>query len=267
MTSIQLREELRLLASRGSARAALAGSVLAGIAAVVAVAAWRRMAPEVPDGVMALPRGSGVTAAGWALSLRNFFVLPLLLAHATAASLAGDGADRTLREVLLAPVGRARVLLVRLVAIGVLAATCTVLTLLTSLLPAALAFGTGEPVGRLLLGYLASAASDVGLLAAAACLALWVRSTTGSVLALAFALAVDLAVRGALRAAGGLASMGVASGLASAQALVPYTFGAALAGWEGWEGGFEAGPFVGLVAWTTAFTLLAVSRIRHTEMA
>jgi ABC-2 type transport system permease protein len=265
MNKVVLREELRLLASRGSTRAAVIGSVLAGLAAVAAVAVWRAVAPEAPAGVT-LPRGSGVTAAGWALSLRNFFVLPLLLAHATAASLAGDTADRTLREVLLAPVARARVLAARLTALAVLAASCTVLTLLASALPGAVLFGTGEPVGRLLTGYLASFASDLGLLAAAACLALWVRSTTGAVLALAFGLALDLALQGALRAASGLAAMGMPIPLAPAQALAPYTFGASLAVWEDWETGLDGVGFIALAVWATAFMLLAVSRIRHTEV-
>ena len=265
MTGIVLREELRLLASRGSARATIVGSVLAGLAAVAAVAVWRAVTPEAPAG-LTLPRGSGVAAAGWALSLRNFFVLPLLLTHATAASLAGDGADRTLREVMLAPVARVRVLAARLAALAALAAICTVLTLLTSLLPGAVLFGAGEPVGRLLLGYVASFASDLGLLAAAACIALWVRSTTGTVLALAFGLALDLALQGALRAAGGLAAMGVPTALASAQALAPYTFGAGLSVWEEWETGLQGAGFASLAVWATAFVLLAVSRIRHTEV-
>jgi ABC-2 type transport system permease protein len=241
-------------------------SVLAGLAGVIVVFGARKLAPEVPEGVMAVPRGDGVMAAGTALTLRNFFVLPLLLAQVAAAGLAGDGADRTLRDLLLAPVSRTRVLAVRLGALTLLSAACTLLTLLASLLPGLALLGAGGNVGRLALGYAASVASDVGLLAATACLALWMRSATGTVVALLFGLMLDLGARMALKAAGGLASMGIA-GLSVAPRLVPFTFGAGLACWEGWEDGFQAAAFASLAVWTTLFLMLARARIEHTEVA
>jgi hypothetical protein len=258
------REELRLLLSRGSARAALVLSVLIGVLAVLAAVVWRRWAPEVPPGVPQVPRSSAVFAAGLALNMRNFFVLPLLLAHATAASFAGDHADRTLRELLLSPVSRTRVLTARWSALATLAAACGALTLAVSLLVGAPLLGLGEPLGRLLLGYCANVGSDLGLLAAASAVALWSRGPASALMLFVLGLGADFLLRQGLRVLGGLVSMGATS-LAFAPKLVPFTFGAALACWEGWDGGFVPSAFVGLFVWTLACVLVARYRFEHTE--
>ncbi len=259
-------EELRLLASRKSAQAVLVVSVLVGLAAVLAGVAWRAFAPVPPAGVVVDLRGSGVQVAGWALTLRNFFVLPLLLVLATASSFAGDLEDRSLRELLLAPVTRSTVLATRMAALGALAAASNLATLLVAIPLGGVVLGMGADVGRVTLGYGASILSDLGLLAAATFVALLTRSTSGTVVTLTFGLAADMAVRSALRSSAMLAVFGVTLPFAPDR-LVPFTLGAALSCWDGWEGGFEIAKFFGLFLWGSLFVVLARARFGHSEVA
>lgn len=266
MNTQVLVEELRLLASRKSAQAVVVVSVGVGLAVVLAGVAWRTLAPVPPAGMMVDLRASGVQVAGWALTLRNFFVLPLLLVLTTASSLAGDLEDRSLRELLLAPVTRSAVLGTRLVALATLAAASNLVTLLVALPLGGFVLGMGDNVASLTLGYGASILSDVGLLAAATFVALLTRSTSGTVVTLTFGLAVDLALRNALRSSGMLAVFGITLPFAP-ERLVPFTFGAALSCWDGWQDGFEIVKFFGLFLWASLFMLLARARFRHTEVA
>lgn len=265
MNRAAFAEELRLLASRRSAQAVLAVSVALGLAVVLAGMAWRAFAPVPPAGMGVDLRGSGVQVAGWGLVVRNFFVLPLLLVLATASSFAGDLEDRSLRELLLAPVGRAEVLVTRLFALATLALASNLATLLVAVPLGGALLGLGDDLGRLVLGYGASALSDMALLAAATFVALLTRSTSGTVVTLTFGLAVDLVVRTALRSSAGLVAFGITLPFAP-ERLVPLTFGAALSCWDGWQDGYEMIKFFGLFAWGALFFALARLRFGHTEV-
>ncbi|MDP6935110.1 MAG: hypothetical protein QGG40_19465, partial [Myxococcota bacterium] len=89
------------------------------------------------------------------------------------------------------------------------------------------------------LGYLASGASDLGLLCIGLLVGCFVGSAGTVVVGTVLVLIADAAVRAALSLMGVL---GV-EGAGEFAGLLP---GAALACWEGWEEGWEEGRFVGL---------------------
>ncbi len=262
-----LRTELRLLLSRGSTRAALVVALGVGIVPVLAGLKMQSMGPGGPSlngvPVNELVKLDGVTVAGWALQGRNFFVLPLFLVLAAAASFAEDLHDRTLREVLLRPVSRVQVLVARWGALAVLSAVTLVLTCVPSVSLGLAVFGMpafGQPtVLDVLGGYAASFLSDLGLLALTTLVALFLKNAGSVVASLILLLGVDMGARLALK---GLAMLG----MEGARVLVPWTFADALACWEGWKGGWSIAQLLAVVAWTAGLGLLAAVRLRRMDV-
>ena len=119
-------------------------------------------------------------AAGWALRGRNFFVLPLFLLLATGEAFAAEREDHTLRELLVRPVPRWSVLAVKFLVGGF-----------------AISQDPG-PVWDLLLGYLASAASDAGLISLGLLAGTFVRGAGGVVVSVIALLMLDMGARGLL---------------------------------------------------------------------
>ncbi|MEN9785633.1 MAG: hypothetical protein RLZZ299_897 [Pseudomonadota bacterium] len=261
-----LRTELRLLASRGAARAVLLVALFVGVGAVLAawrVHAWGAAGPRFNgQSVSELVQLDGAVVSGWALRARNFFVLPMLLVLATAAGFAGDREDRTLRDTLLQPMAREALLAARLGALGILAALSLVATLVPSVALGLAAFGLPHDpadLGALGLGYAASLPSDVALVLAAATLSLWLRGTGSVVVALLLLLAADAGVRGACAVLGML-------GVHGTEQVANLTFARALGAWEGWNGSWDLGAMVALAGWIAGLGLLVARRFRTLDV-
>jgi ABC-2 type transport system permease protein len=191
-------------------------------------------------------------------------VLPLFLLLSAAGAVAGEHKDRTLRELLVRPVPRWSVLAAKLVALSLLSAVTLVLTLVPSLGLGVLMWGAapvaGQPgIGPVVLGYAASFLSDVGLLAVAMLVSLFVGSVGGVVVAMTLLLMADLAIRGVL-------NLAASFGAESAASLLPWTLGNALGCWEGWKDGWEPARFVALAALVTISCGLGIARFARMDV-
>lgn len=277
--------ELRKVFSRGSGLTSLVLSVLLPLA-VLAVF-WEVLHAEGPmvNGQMlsSMVTASAVEATGWTLRVRNFFVLPLLLVLAISASIAGERADRTLRDALARPVSRTVVVLARVAAVATLAGVTLLVSGTIGFLGGLALFG--QPAGtwmvmdqpsvvRLALGFAATFLSDLGLIALTAAVASFLESVAGVVVALVFLLIADFAWRSVLglarlwfgmvdqgAAAAGAAESGTAQLVATLEA---WTLGNALGAWEGWAETFEPARFAALVVVIGVAT--AVACVRHERM-
>ncbi len=209
-----LRSEVRWVLRRPRTQVALAllalVPVLIGVGVVVA--------DSPAGGLLAQVVGNGLVLPVAALSLSLALLLPLVVTMAAADALAGESAHGTLRGLLLAPVGRRRLLLVK--AVGVLAVTVTavaavaLLGIVTGLVLVGAdglltLSGTEVGFGSGLLRVALAAAWTVGQLAAIGAVALALSSATDHPLVV---LAVTL---------GGLIVFGVLSALPALEWLQP----------------------------------------------
>ena len=139
-----------------------------------------------------------------------------------------------------------------------------------SFLPGLVLFGMPTPgtgavpvdyptASQLGMGYLASFASDVGLIAIAVLLSLVVRSVGGVVVTLVLILMADLAVRGVLNLMS-LAQIQVAS------QLLPWTLGNALGCWQGGSTHFEPMRFLALTVVIVGATAAATARLSRMDV-
>jgi ABC-2 type transport system permease protein len=252
--------------TRGSGIAALAIALLVGVFTVGAVYGAKHSGMQL-NGADAseVIKVTGVQVAGYALTVRNFFVLPMFLLLAAASAVAGEYGDRTLRELVVRPVPRWSILAAKLVALTLLSLTTLVLTLVPALGLGLALFGTtldGETtpsVISLLGGYGATLLSDVGLHALGMLASLFLTSVGGVVVGVVMLLLGDLGLRGVLFAAGQL-------GVKAAEALVPWTLGNALACWKGWESGWNPSQFGALAAWTAISLAAAIATFRRIDV-
>lgn len=262
--------ELRKVYTRGSGLGAIVIAAVVGIGAVAAMyQAGNNDTAQINGASLAqIVNMNAVEVAGWALYARNFFVLPLFLLLAAASSVAGELGNRTLREDLVRPIPRWSALASRVIAVSSLSAVTLMVTLALSLLPGLGLFGLPvegsvpvdyPTVQRVLLGYLASFASDIGLVAIAVLLSLVVRSVGGVVVTLVLILMADLAIRGVLNL------MALAQ-IAAAKTLLPWTLGNALGCWEGWSGAFEPARFLALAIVTLGAMALATLRLSRMDV-
>lgn len=245
-----VRVELLKVFSRGSGIGALFVAVAVGVLVALAMKQVSGMQDQMSfngQSVRGIVTFDVVQVGRWALWARNFFILPLLLLLSTAAALAGEHADRTLRELVVRPVPRWSIL----VAKGVALSTLSGLTiLLTSTFSLALGYALlgppaveqsiaegGDSLSRLALGFAASWVSDLALIAVGIALSTFVRSVGGVVVSIVLLLMLDRAVWLVLKAASLL-------GLEAADRLVQWTLVNAMGCWEGWESSFDVGQFV-----------------------
>ena len=268
-----VRFEIETVFRRASGLAALGVSLLVGLGAV-AVMGWVQQnvgaaaVNDMPLGTMM--RYSGADCAGWALSARNFFVLPLLLLLATGSSLAGELRERTLREDLVRAVPRWAVLLAKLVALQTLSAATLLVALLPALLGGMAVFGTDGPTGGVLLGYLASLATDLGIISFGLLASTIVPSVGGVVVSVIMLLLVDGGARLLLWLREQLVSwMNAAAGRPPVETvklsqLLP---GAALDAWQGWSGQWAWEPFAGLAVLIGVSLALALVRLQRLDIA
>lgn len=255
--------EARKVFSRGSGLGALIIGFLVGLLAVTGLFEVEHLqggASLNGQSVSSLVDFSATSAAGFALQMRNFFVLPTLLLLATASATAGEYADRTLRELVVRPVHRWTILAAKLVALALLALATLVLTFLPS-------FGAGlalwgaptEGVGGLLLGYGASFLSDLGLLLIGMLASLFVSSVGGVVVTVVLVLMADRALWMLLK----LLSM---FKVEQADTLQQFTLVNALGCWEGWKEGWVWERFLALGVVVLATAVLSVARFSRMDV-
>jgi ABC-2 type transport system permease protein len=161
------------------------------------------------QGLLTQVAGNGLVLPVAALSIALALLLPLVVAMAAADALAGESAHGTLRGLLLAPVSRTRLVLVK--AVGVLAVAVTAVTAVTGLgIATGLVIvgggdlltlsGTEVGLGSGLLRVTLAAAWTVGQLAAVGAVALAVSSATDHPLVVLAATLGGLIVFGVLSA-------------------------------------------------------------------
>jgi ABC-2 type transport system permease protein len=205
-----LRSELRWVLRRPRTQIAL--GLLALVPVLIGIGI---MATDSPGGSGLLTQiaGNGLVLPVAALSISLTLLLPLVVTMAAADALAGESAHGTLRGLLLAPVSRTRLVVVK--AIGVLAvavaavAAVAMLGMVTGLVligPSGSTHGmltlSGTEVGpgSALLRVSLAAAWTVGQLAAVGAVALAVSSTTDHPLVVLAAVLGGLIVFGVLSA-------------------------------------------------------------------
>ncbi|MDQ3402524.1 MAG: ABC transporter permease subunit [Actinomycetota bacterium] len=138
-----LRSELRMVLRRPRTLVGLAGLALVPIVAGIgiAIAANSTSGEPIGDGIAALVAGNALMLPIFALIMAMNMLLPLTGAMLAADALAAESANGTLRGLLLAPIGRARVLAVK--AFGVASVTLLAVVLMAI---------TGVISGMVLLG-------------------------------------------------------------------------------------------------------------------
>lgn len=267
-----IRVELLKVFTRGSGLGALAVAVGLGLLVALAMKQVSGMQDQMSfngQSVRGIVTFDMVQVGRWALWARNFFVLPLLLLLATAGTLAGEHADRTLRELVVRPVPRWSILLAKAVALSILSAITIVLTAVCSLalgyfvlggptVDQAIATG-GDSLSRLALGFAASWLSDLALIAIGLALSTFVRSVGGVVVSIVLLLMLDRALWLVLKAAGLL-------GLEVAKTLVQWTLVNAMGCWEGWESNFLPMQFAIVGAIIVAASTIATVRFSRVDV-
>lgn len=267
-----VRVELLKVFSRGSGIGALFVAVAVGLVVALAMKQVSGMQDQMSfngQSVRGIVTFDMVQVGRWALWARNFFVLPLLLLLSTAGALAGEHADRTLRELVVRPVPRWSILVAKGLALSVLSALTLVLTAAVSLalgyallgapaIDQSIATG-GDSLSRLALGFMASWASDLALIAVGMALSTFVRSVGGVVVSIVLLLMFDRAVWLVLKAASLL-------GLEAANTLVQWTLVNAMGCWEGWESEFVIGQFVSVAVIASAAWAVATLRFTRDDV-
>jgi ABC-2 type transport system permease protein len=205
-----VRSELRWVLRRPRTQIALVLLALVPVLTGIGIAA---AGSPVGAGLLTQVAGNGLVLPVGALSICLTLLLPLAVAMAAADALAGESAHGTLRGLLLAPVGRSRLVLVK--SIGVLAvavaavAAVTVLGIVTGLIlvgPSGSAHGlltlSGTQVGpgSALMRVALAAIWTVGQLAAVGAVALAVSSVTDHPLVVLAAMLAGLIGFGVLSA-------------------------------------------------------------------
>jgi len=196
---------------------------------------------------------SGPEAAAWALRMRNFFVLPMLMLLATGGTISGELTDHTMRERLVRAVPRWSILSTKVMALMLLSAATLVVTFVPAILGGVLLFGVEGSWVDLLLGYGASWLSDLGIVAFGTLLSTFFRAPGGVVVGGVLVLLADWAVRMLLTF---LAFVG----LEGSADLLPFLPGSALGCWQGMFNGWTAQPFLALVVMIVVCLGIAVAR-------
>lgn len=258
------RVELSTVLRRRSGLVALLVSAIVGVFAVVAMGATQNMATSGSVTVQGADLSqmvtvSGPDAAAWALRIRHFFVLPMLLLLATAGAFAGELADHTMRERLVRAVPRWLVLLVKLSALWALSALSLIATFVLAIVGGVVRFGVDGPWQDLLLAFVASAFSDLGVIALGLLLATLFRGAAGVVVGGLMVLLADFALRMLLTFLGYV-------GLQEPAALIPFLPGSALACWQGMDHGWSMQPFLALGVFVSLCLGFALVRFQRMDI-
>jgi len=218
---------------------------------------------------------SGQVAAIWALQLRNFFILRVLIVVLGAVCFASELRSHTLREDLLRPVHRAHVLLAKWLSLCSWIVVATLLTLVASLLPGLLFMGSSGEWSGVFLGYLVTAVADCGFATLVLLVAVLFRSVIGTIAGVFLFLLADKIISWVLV----LVDMIMNSGMIPpqtipaqlrfiAQEVQPWLPSTAFGVWKGypvdqpwvWQG------FVVLALMTLSFLILSILRFRKIDV-
>lgn len=265
--------------TRGSGIGALVVAVLVGALAALGMNGVMRLQDGVQlngQGVGGLVQADVVGVAAYALTARNFYVLPLLLFLATGGSMAGEHADRTLRELVVRPVPRWSILAAKFGALSTLSAATLLVTFVTAvalgwplagapLIDQSVAEGA-ESLTRVSMGYAASFVSDLSLLALGLALSTFVRSVGGVVVSLMLVLLADRGIWMALNGVGLAQKLMNGATDPWIEEALKWTLVGAQGCWEGWETQFEPGQFVAVTAYTLVASLIAVLRFSRSDV-
>ena len=211
-----LRSEVRWVLRRPRTQVAL--GLLAVVPVLIGVGIVLADSPD-GSGLLTQVAGNGLVLPVAALSISLALLLPLVVTMAAADALAGESAHGTLRGLLLAPVGRGRLLVVK--AVGVLAVAVFAVTAVAVLGIATGFVLVGEPGGLLTLS-----GTEVGVgsgLLRVALAALWTVGQLAAVgaVALAISSATDHPLVVLAAALGGLIVFGVLSALPALEWMQP----------------------------------------------
>lgn len=268
-----VRVEMLKVYTRGSGIGALVVAVLVPLFAVLGMNALMGMQDSAQFNGQPL-RGmlqfDVVAVGGKALWARNFFVLPLLLFLATGASVAGENADHTLRELMVRPVPRWSILLAKAISLWTLSAATLALTFVATVglgwaviggpaIDQSVAEGS-ESILRLSLGFAASFVSDMALIAIGMALSSFVRSVGGVVASLILLLLADRVVWLLLK------GLGLILQEEWPKTAVKWTLVGAMGCWENWEGAFEPGQFLAVGVITLVATAVSMLRFSRTDV-
>ena len=247
MTVVQA--EWSVLLRRWSARATLALSVLLPLLvlgifrALGAEDAALQFNGKPVSEIVDLTAANAATAA---LGVRNAIVMPVLFLLLAGQVMAGERSSHVLREHLVRPIGRGRVLLGKMAAVWGLGVGSLVLD-------------TGDGWRSVLAGHAASMVSDLALVVFGFFLACHLKSAVGvSAVGLGM-MGVDWVLRIGLS---GLRFVGVES----AEWVLPIMPGTGL-GWYDIDGASVAAPaLAGLCVWVGAMAALAHRRIHRMDV-
>jgi ABC-2 type transport system permease protein len=139
-----LRSELRWVFRRPRTLIALAVLAVVPVAMGIGVAVSDESAGSGPDALITEALGNGLVLPIAALSVTMLLLMPLIVSMSAADALAGETACGTLRGLLLAPVGRVRLVVVK--SFGVLAVTTVAVALVAAvgLVTGMVVIGNGE---------------------------------------------------------------------------------------------------------------------------
>jgi len=191
--------ELYKLSTRGSAQAGLLFVSLMALFGIAVLLAFSMGGDSSP--VAAMVDGTATQPASWALSARNFFVGKVILLLIVSQSVGGEIVDRTLRELLVRPIGRAQIL-------GAKWAALSTWAFLLHLAPFLVAAGIGtlfwpnfEGMGQLISAYALSWLVDAVFVTLVMAISLLARTVVGTIGFTLMFLAVDLAASAGLKIA------------------------------------------------------------------
>jgi ABC-type transport system involved in multi-copper enzyme maturation permease subunit len=258
-----VRAEAYVLSRRAGARALLAVSVvipLAVVAGFLALNGGGESAIQFNGKPLSeIMTFSGSSAAAMALRARNFFIVPLLLLVLCGQTLASERSNHMLREQLLRPVSRARVLWSKLAVVWGLSVVSLLANALLGLGLGGLVLGMGGDWVPVLAGHGAAVITDFSLIVFGFLLASHLRSAVGVI-------AVGLALLGldwALRL--GLSGLGFL-GVELAPVLLSIMPGTGLQFYRVDTNALSSGAVVGLVVWTGLAVALTWRRMQRMDV-
>jgi ABC-type transport system involved in multi-copper enzyme maturation permease subunit len=197
---------------------------------------------------------SGQDAAALALHGRNFFVMPLLLLFIAGQSLASERSSHVLREQLLRPVARTRVLWSKVVVLWALSILSVAVNAVVGLGLGGAVLGAGGEWGPVLLAHAAAVGSDLGIILFGFMLSSMLRSAAGVMAVGLMLLGLDWAIRMGLSALGFM-------GLDSARTVLLFMPGSGLDFYRMEGGVFSLEAFACLVVWSGLLGAIAHRRM------
>jgi ABC-type transport system involved in multi-copper enzyme maturation permease subunit len=207
-------------------------------------------------------------ALGWGLTIRNLFVLRLILIMLGALSFAGEYQSRTLREDLIRPVPRWSVLGAKWLALCTWILMTVVITWVAAAAPSALLYGLDGDWRQATLAYLVTIPADAGFAAMVLAIATLTRSVSGTIVGTFLFYALDGAVGIGLRVVGWAAPMIRAPLLANvSEKVTPWLPSSAFYVWHGYaEAAWSWQGFVSLALVTLVSLALAERVFANTDV-